>query len=140
MPWSRTNRYLEPGFHTIPVGGEGNIRSSRLPPPSRPEDDDVDVDPSQRAGVPYPEWNQWTQKFLPNHVAVLERKLPPVSRSRKPVPANYRRWFEQHTHRVMRGRLEDGRSEEHTSELQSLMRISYAVFCSKKKKTRERQQ
>src|SRR3546814_3767380 len=29
---------------------------------------------------------------------------------------------------------EDGRSEEHTSELQSLMRISYAVFCLKKKK------
>src|SRR3546814_1486577 len=28
-----------------------------------------------------------------------------------------------------------GRSEEHTSELQSLMRISYAVFCLKKKKT-----
>src|SRR3546814_2806900 len=28
----------------------------------------------------------------------------------------------------------DGRSEEHTSELQSLMRISYAVFCLKKKK------
>src|SRR3546814_14415577 len=26
-------------------------------------------------------------------------------------------------------RTEDGRSEEHTSELQSLMRISYAVFC-----------
>src|SRR3546814_7688835 len=34
------------------------------------------------------------------------------------------------------GRLhrDDGRSEEHTSELQSLMRISYAVFCLKKKK------
>src|SRR3546814_2612883 len=31
--------------------------------------------------------------------------------------------------------LDDGRSEEHTSELQSLMRISYAVFCLKKKKT-----
>src|SRR3546814_2186981 len=29
----------------------------------------------------------------------------------------------------------DYRSEEHTSELQSLMRISYAVFCLKKKKT-----
>src|SRR3546814_8346284 len=28
----------------------------------------------------------------------------------------------------------DARSEEHTSELQSLMRISYAVFCLKKKK------
>src|SRR3546814_1767585 len=32
-------------------------------------------------------------------------------------------------------RLEHVRSEEHTSELQSLMRISYAVFCLKKKKT-----
>src|SRR3546814_8460391 len=30
-------------------------------------------------------------------------------------------------------RMGDGRSEEHTSELQSLMRISYAVFCLKKK-------
>src|SRR3546814_1591133 len=29
------------------------------------------------------------------------------------------------------------RSEEHTSELQSLMRISYAVFCLKKKKTHQ---
>src|SRR3546814_10046674 len=31
-----------------------------------------------------------------------------------------------------------GRSEEHTSELQSLMRISYAVFCLKKKKRKKR--
>src|SRR3546814_4383818 len=31
--------------------------------------------------------------------------------------------------------LRAARSEEHTSELQSLMRISYAVFCLKKKKT-----
>src|SRR3546814_1691648 len=32
----------------------------------------------------------------------------------------------------------DGRSEEHTSELQSLMRISYAVFCLKKKNTKNK--
>src|SRR3546814_7114020 len=32
------------------------------------------------------------------------------------------------------------KSEEHTSELQSLMRISYAVFCLKKKKTNEHKQ
>src|SRR3546814_4387104 len=31
--------------------------------------------------------------------------------------------------------LVEGRSEEHTSELQSLMRISYAVFCLQKKNT-----
>src|SRR3546814_7584616 len=41
-------------------------------------------------------------------------------------------------HRVVVDRAEDAvqivrRSEEHTSELQSLMRISYAVFCLKKK-------
>src|SRR3546814_10299022 len=34
----------------------------------------------------------------------------------------------------MAGGEPDARSEEHTSELQSLMRISYAVFCLKKKK------
>src|SRR3546814_2662172 len=33
--------------------------------------------------------------------------------------------------------LSNVRSEEHTSELQSLMRISYAVFCLKKKKTKQ---
>src|SRR3546814_3698755 len=33
-----------------------------------------------------------------------------------------------------RGEAQRLRSEEHTSELQSLMRISYAVFCLKKKK------
>src|SRR3546814_17675732 len=33
------------------------------------------------------------------------------------------------------GRGRPGRSEEHTSELQSLMRSSYAVFCLKKKKS-----
>src|SRR3546814_5184072 len=33
---------------------------------------------------------------------------------------------------------DDGRSEEHTSELQSPMRISYAVFCLKKKKKRNK--
>src|SRR3546814_5218370 len=36
-------------------------------------------------------------------------------------------WRQKHGRRA-------GRSEEHTSELQSLMRISYAVFCLKKKK------
>src|SRR3546814_7900684 len=35
--------------------------------------------------------------------------------------------------------LSDSRSEEHTSELQSLMRISYAVFCLKKKKSQHEQ-
>src|SRR3546814_3825175 len=34
------------------------------------------------------------------------------------------------------GQGNEVRSEEHTSELQSLMRISYAVFCLKKKKTK----
>src|SRR3546814_8184927 len=51
------------------------------------------------------------------------RKQPPISRT---VPPTGRR-------HAMR-RRPGGRSEEHTSELQSLMRISYAVFCLKKKK------
>src|SRR3546814_3317417 len=38
---------------------------------------------------------------------------------------------------VMVGASEKVRSEEHTSELQSLMRISYAVFCLKKKRNKQ---
>src|SRR3546814_10224038 len=50
--------------------------------------------------------------------------------------------MEEHLERIQRGYGEEAeagrmaaalRSEEHTSELQSLMRISYAVFCLKKK-------
>src|SRR3546814_4729157 len=42
---------------------------------------------------------------------------------------------------ALRGATVNGaRSEEHTSELQSLMRISYAVFCLKKKNTYHRRQ
>src|SRR3546814_4109339 len=38
------------------------------------------------------------------------------------------------SHRTWRHQIAHFRSEEHTSELQSLMRISYAVFCLKKKR------
>src|SRR3546814_5922461 len=41
-------------------------------------------------------------------------------------------------HAKRHGGGERGRSEEHTSELQSLMRISYAVFCLKKKKNEKK--
>src|SRR3546814_1994255 len=40
----------------------------------------------------------------------------------------------RHIELAVEKRMKFGRSEEHTSELQSLMRISYAVFCLKKTK------
>src|SRR3546814_4093327 len=42
----------------------------------------------------------------------------------------------QLVHMIVCWRLRISRSEEHTSELQSLMRISYAVFCLKKTNTK----
>src|SRR3546814_10917498 len=47
--------------------------------------------------------------------------------------ARKRQFFDQEA-RTKIWHSRNGRSEEHTSELQSLMRISYAVFCLKKKK------
>src|SRR3546814_4719439 len=44
-------------------------------------------------------------------------------------------WFASRTRGLTLRR--QARSEEHTSELQSLMRISYAVFCLKKKRTKQ---
>src|SRR3546814_7972366 len=52
-------------------------------------------------------------------------------RHRMKEPAILRR---RHWQRLLVWRIIRPRSEEHTSELQSLMRISYAVFCLKKKK------
>src|SRR3546814_5007541 len=56
-------------------------------------------------------------------------------RARQRMPRT-RQGLERVQRQIVR-RLAVGRSEEHTSELQSLMRISYAVFCLKKKKTRK---
>src|SRR3546814_3053094 len=58
-------------------------------------------------------------------------------RPRRALPA--RRTFD-HLLQLLQGQGQNcERSEEHTSELQSLMRISYAVFCLKKKKINYKQ-
>src|SRR3546814_5178647 len=46
-------------------------------------------------------------------------------------------WHAARVRRLARHLARPGRSEEHTSELQSLMRISYAVFCLKKKRKQQ---
>src|SRR3546814_9249693 len=58
---------------------------------------------------------------------------PPDSRARTAPATGVRRARGRERH-PLRRRLGCLRSEEHTSELQSLMRISYAVFCLTKKK------
>src|SRR3546814_1411477 len=72
------------------------------------------------------------------------RTNPPLPRrgfhviaiTREPVPSRHAMPARLPQARAMpsAGRSRRSRSEEHTSELQSLMRISYAVFCLKKKK------
>src|SRR3546814_5924039 len=62
----------------------------------------------------------------PKHLAAT-RGVPTVS-----VHIDRLNWNEWGQHGT--GTILSKRSEEHTSELQSLMRISYAVFCLKKKK------
>src|SRR3546814_2949538 len=63
--------------------------------------------------------------------------LPPTLRRRSPVSASNttNEWLDLAvaTSQVWPSSVGQVRSEEHTSELQSLMRISYAVFCLKKK-------
>src|SRR3546814_9528673 len=68
------------------------------------------------SGYKVPRKDEAVQSLPKNPPALLEQKknfpTPPITLHAPPWP----------------------RSEEHTSELQSLMRISYAVFCLKKKK------
>src|SRR3546814_3678208 len=66
---------------------------------------------------------------------VYRRKGQPVPRNRVPLEQIELESLRPNGHVRLRQAGAEDRSEEHTSELQSLMRISYAVFCLKKKKT-----
>jgi nitric oxide reductase NorD protein len=107
LPWTTTQKRL-PRAHSVPVGGDGGVRNPNLPPPSRPHESDLDITPENRPGIPYPEWNCWTKSFMPDHVAVLERAHVSRTRQTEPASAELRKWFSEHTHRAMQGRLEDG--------------------------------
>src|SRR3546814_5859602 len=68
-------------------------------------------------------------------VAAADRSVEDMysARSRSLVEPDHRLGQQGGMNRQHRTRTHRIRSEEHTSELQSLMRISYAVFCLKKK-------
>src|SRR3546814_8553276 len=57
-----------------------------------------------------------------------------LRRDREPVGETRRKCHRRVARDIEGQRVASPRSEEHTSELQSLMRISYAVFCLKKNK------
>ncbi len=107
MPWTTTQKRL-PRPYSVPVGGDGGVRNPNLPPPSRPQDNDLDITPEHRPGIPYPEWNAWTKSIMRDHVAVLERVHTSGTREPGAASADLRKWFEEHTHRSMKNRLEDG--------------------------------
>lgn len=107
MPWTTTQK-RRPRPYSVPVGGEGGVRNPNLPPPSRPDDNDLEFSPERRQGIPYPEWNCWTKSFLTDHVAVVERRQGVPVRRPNHVPADLRKWFEEHTHRAMVNGREDG--------------------------------
>src|SRR3546814_7865559 len=71
----------------------------------------------------------------PKHAATLRQGARAGKRGRgsRRLPAGMRARRGRHRRAAGRPGGRDRRSEEHTSELQSLMRISYAVFCLKKK-------
>src|SRR3546814_6532941 len=85
----------------------------------------------------------FVEQGLESLEAVVQHRFVDLVVHRRGGRAGAARIFEAVRHRVIgpahdiERRLEIllGRSEEHTSELQSLMRISYAVFCLKKKNT-----
>src|SRR3546814_3891811 len=84
----------------------------------------------------------YTTLFRSTSPAVYSRSGTPPSATRRGSALPASAWTYQTVSYVSRSTLARtsryARSEEHTSELQSLMRISYAVFCLKKKKTKNK--
>src|SRR3546814_6737932 len=83
----------------------------------------VQVGPRDRRGRPGRQWRRFVARYRAQALHIGEGRPDP-------------RVVEGGRHRLHPGGVDPAvvRSEEHTSELQSLMRISYAVFCLKKKK------
>src|SRR3546814_1140436 len=91
------------------------------------------------------DWRCFGYCLLPDRYhLVVETRQPTLARGMRQLNGRYTQAFNRRHGiggHVFQGRYRavmvesPGRSEEHTSELQSLMRISYAVFCLKKKKT-----
>src|SRR3546814_4937605 len=71
---------------------------------------------------------------VPPHIANSSKTCPASFRSSATSASSTQCRYITGTARQTTKLPVDARSEEHTSELQSLMRISYAVFCLKKKK------
>src|SRR3546814_1949786 len=81
-----------------------------------------------RAPSPPPAWRRvraGRHGHIPPHSPAAESRRAPAPEWRRSARPEHRR--------AARSKCHWGRSEEHTSELQSLMRISYAVFCLNKK-------
>src|SRR3546814_4520623 len=83
--------------------------------------------PDDRLGDPGDQRSIW---FLKNGVAVMRERAAKIGEGSAAFSLFC---FDGGNERVAK-ELNADRSAEHTSELQSLMRISYAVFCLKKKK------
>src|SRR3546814_4470277 len=109
--------------------------ADRIVPRGRPDR------PCRREGAC---WSRGVDRLLYAFDAARSRERRPCSpvvcdgcqslRRRWPGPVGGHRAIDRPGARLGQARLGGlGRSEEHTSELQSLMRISYAVFCLKKK-------
>src|SRR3546814_12285083 len=76
-----------------------------------------------------------THSFPTRRSSDLRRSRP---RRHSPGSGRIQRRAAPSAWRLACGAASPDRSEEHTSELQSLMRISYAVFCLKKKKEQDK--
>src|SRR3546814_1694445 len=85
--------------------------------------------PSEEGSVHFLEWPEVDAKWKAD---TLDAKWSAIRSAREEVTEAIEPLRREKT---IRSSLEAERSEEHTSELQSLMRISYAVFCLKKKNT-----
>src|SRR3546814_3870689 len=85
---------------------------------------------------PLPRWLPRTSAVLLVRVGEGRFEWARGCRLHRQIQTRVRRFYDLHDRdgQVLSGSVFEGRSEEHTSELQSLMRISYAVFCLKKKK------
>ncbi len=108
MPYNLRKNQPNKTFFAIPVGGSGGVRSTNIPPPSRPEEDDPETRSNRRIGIPYDEWNMLTRRYQRGHVSVIEKHAAIKTTEQLNPQPEIVRWFKQSPSRTWYKRLEDG--------------------------------
>lgn len=108
LPWANRKRLHRFSTWSVAIAGEGEAAARGAGQPDENEEERLLDERNARSGIPYPEWNVFSQQYREQHVSVIESRVRADSDRKEEVDPRLAAWFEQPIDRGWRHRLEDG--------------------------------